>query len=94
MPIKQSDLITSHFKKPNSGNGTRYYNDRASTPVTHTTTKSSKTNIASVIIMGGEDTAEETKEKKYDANDIITAFMYGFGITLIFVITMLYSMNN
>ena len=88
MSIRQQDLITSHFKNPNSGDG-RTMEFVTTRPVKEAT----KLDIINTIVVGGED-FDDKVEKRFAAKDIVTAFLYGAGITMFLVITLLYSASH
>lgn len=89
MPLKQKDLITSHFTQPNSGDGRKTLEYVTTRPVKQGT----KRDIISAIIVGGDD-VDDKVEKRFEAKDIVTAFLYGTGITLFLVVTLLYSVSQ
>lgn len=89
MTLRQKDLITSHFKNPNSGDGNAVHEFVTQRPVK----KASKRDILDLIVLGEED-SNSPVENRYEAKDVVTAFLFGAGFVFFFIITLIYASNH
>lgn len=100
---KEPIFLTHTFKKPRPRlDNNEYYNTPVTTNVvehkqvqpTIVRKEKKKSSVIETIVMGGEGTIEEQEVKKFNSNDVITAFLYGIGFSLLIAYSLIHFLNN